>query len=258
MIVPGALFAALIAAGAWRLRALDGGGAVAAFVVGTCTFAAGGIGGAAILLAFFVSSVLLTRVGRRKKRGLLDVAKGGPRDAMQVFANGGVATICIVLASMLGHPWMLAFAGAYAAATADTWGTEIGTLVSALPRSLVDARPLATGLSGGVTRAGTAAEAAGALFIALVAAAAAIATDIRSIAAVTAGGIAGALADSALGATIQERRWCAACDRMCEADPHGCGAATVHRSGVSWVSNDMVNLLATFVGSAVTLALLAR
>ena len=48
VIVPGALFAALIAAGAWRLRALDGGGAVAAFVVGTCTFAAGGIGGAAI------------------------------------------------------------------------------------------------------------------------------------------------------------------------------------------------------------------
>ena len=143
--------------------------------------------------------------------------------------------------------------------TADTWGTEIGTLVSrvtALDRP--DARPLATGLSGGVTRAGTAAEVAGALFIALVAAAAAIATDIRSIAAVTAGGIAGALADSALGATIQERRWCAACDRMCEADPHGCGAATVHRSGVSWVSNDMVNLLATFVGSAVTLALLAR
>ncbi len=251
-MIAGALLAAVIAAIAWRLHALDAGGAVAAFVVGTCTFGAGGVGGAAILLAFFVSSVVLTRVGRAKKRGLLDIAKGGPRDAMQVVANGGVATICVVLAPMLGHAWMLAFAGAYAAATADTWGTEIGTLVSTRPRSLINARAVATGLSGGVTLAGTAAELAGAFFIALVSAATAVAADLRSVAAITAAGIVGALADSALGATVQARRWCATCGRICENDPHGCGSATVYHSGVSWLSNDMVNLLATFVGSAVT------
>jgi uncharacterized protein (TIGR00297 family) len=256
VILAGALCAALIAGAAWRLRALDLSGALAAFVVGTCTFAAGGIPGAAILLAFFISSVVLTRIGRQKKRGLVDVAKGGPRDAMQVLANGGVATVCILLAAVLGHVWALAFAGAYAAATADTWGTEIGTLASELPRSLIDGRPLATGLSGGITRAGTAAEVAGAFFIALVAAGTSVATDARSVAAVTAGGIAGALADSALGATVQARRWCPECERVCEADPHACGTATMHRSGVSWMTNDMVNLLATFVGSAVALAAL--
>lgn len=254
-MIAGALLAAVVAGAAWRFRALDAGGAIAAFVVGTCTFGAGGVGGAAILLGFFISSVVLTRVGRSKKRGLVDIGKGGPRDAMQVVANGGVATVCVVLAPMLGHAWMLAFAGAYAAATADTWGTEIGTLVSALPRSLIGARAVATGLSGGRTLAGTAAEVAGAFFIAIVAAAGAVASDARSVAVIAAAGVVGALADSALGATVQERRWCAACGRVCENNPHGCGAATVHRGGVSWITNDVVNLLATLVGAAVAFAL---
>jgi uncharacterized protein (TIGR00297 family) len=250
----GALFAALIAGLAWRVRALSAGGAVAAFAVGTCTFGAGGLAGTAILLAFFISSVGLTRVGRARKRRLTDVAKGGPRDALQVLANGGVATACILAALGGGNRWSVAFAGAYAAATADTWGTEIGTLAAALPRSLFTARTLATGLSGGITAAGTAAEAAGALFIALVAAGTGLAPDLRAAAAIAAGGIAGAFADSALGASVQERRWCPACERLCENDPHACGTETIHRGGLSWMSNDMVNFLATFAGAAVALA----
>ncbi len=123
-----------------------------------------------MLLAFFLPSVGLSRLGRRRKRELVDIGKGGARDALQVLANGGVATACAVLFALAHDPrWAWAFAGAYAAATADTWATEIGTLARRAPRSIFTLRPIATGLSGGITLPGTLAEVAGALWLGTVA-----------------------------------------------------------------------------------------
>ena len=169
-VLIGAVFAGAIALVAWRLRTLTRSGAIAAFVVGTLTYASGTVGFTLVLLAFFVPAVMLSRIGRARKRALVDIGKAGARDAMQVVANGGVATACAV-AFALTHDarWALAFAGAYAAATADTWATEIGTLAAQTPRSIVNFRPIATGLSGGVTLAGTAAEIAGAVWIGIAA-----------------------------------------------------------------------------------------
>ena len=59
----GAALAAVIAAIAYRAHALSRSGAVAAFAVGTAVFAAGGWPGALVLLAFFVPSTLLSRLG---------------------------------------------------------------------------------------------------------------------------------------------------------------------------------------------------
>jgi uncharacterized protein (TIGR00297 family) len=248
----GAAAAAIIAFIALRVGALDAGGALAAFVVGTATFGALGEPGAAVLLGFFVSSVALSRVGAaRKTARLVDIGKTGPRDAAQVLANGGVAAVCAALAFFVDARYGIAFAGAFAAATADTWATEIGTLGAARPRSILTGKPVATGLSGGVTFAGTAAEIAGALFIA------AIATLLapHAFLAVAAGGVAGALLDSVLGASLQSLRWCPQCKRACETDPHACGANATRLRGFSWVGNDAVNGCATLCGAAVALAL---
>jgi uncharacterized protein (TIGR00297 family) len=247
------LAAAAIAFAAWRAHALTRSGALAAFVVGTLTFAYGGLGGALVLLGFFCTSTLLSRVGRTRKRAIGELAKGGPRDAWQVLANGGVATIAIVVGGPLG---VAAFAGAYAAANADTWGTEIGMLVQQPPYSILTGKPVGTGMSGGVTLVGTLAECAGALLIAALATASWPSYGL--FAAITLAGITGAFADSFLGATLQERRWCPACERECENDPHACGAATEHRRGISWIGNDAVNLTATASGALVALALVAR
>lgn len=184
----GAVAAAVIALLAYRTRSLDAGGAAAAFAVGTATFAALGIRGAAVLLTFFVTSVALSRVGKRRKRTvLIDVGKTGPRDAAQVFANGGVAALCALATHLVAPAFAFAFAGAFAAATADTWGTEVGTLVRQPPRSILTLRPIATGLSGGVTWAGTLAEVAGALLVAVVA----LPLDRRAFVGVALAGVAG-------------------------------------------------------------------
>jgi len=275
-ILVGAAFASVVALVAWRARTLTRSGAIAAFVVGTLTYGAGTVGFTLVLLAFFGSSVAWSRLGRARKRALVDVGKHGARDALQVLANGGVATVCAV-GFGLTHDvrWAVAFAGAYAAATADTWATEIGTLARQTPRSIVNFRPVATGMSGGITPAGTAAEIAGAIWIGLVAPVGIVlayiaggsdfgfgfsgpvvyGVGLRELAIVPIAGIAGATVDSLLGATVQELRRCDACDRTCETDPHACGNATRLVRGLRGVSNDVVNLLATAAGAAVAVAL---
>ncbi|HEY0396547.1 MAG TPA: DUF92 domain-containing protein [Candidatus Elarobacter sp.] len=273
-VVIGAAFAAVIAGLAWRARSLTRSGAFAAFIVGLLTYAGGSVGFALVLLAFFIPAVLLSRLGRGRKRELVDIGKHGARDALQVAANGGVATACAVVWAFTHDPrWAVAFAGAYAAAAADTSGTEIGTLARHRPRSILTLRPVATGLSGGISLPGTLAELAASLWIGAVALAGiplayilttgefgfSFARSVPSIGmipvvvllAVPLGGFAGATVDSLLGATLQELRWCDACGRSCETNPHACGAPTRRVRGVPGFSNDLVNLLATVTGAAV-------
>ncbi len=204
---------------------------------------------------------------------MVDIGKGGARDARQVLANGGVATVCAVVAGILSlHPtapyrapgmWIAAFAGAYAAATADTWGTEIGTLMRGAPRSILTWRPIPTGLSGGVTLWGSIAEVTGAVWItlwtplvdhlAVTDGPDFIFVEYGNAVPVVMGGIAGALVDSLLGATLQELRECPQCRRTCETDPHHCGASTTLVRGWPGFSNDLVNGAATLTGAAVAL-----
>lgn len=248
----GAVAAAIVAFVAFRANALDAGGSLAAFGVGAATFGALGYRGAAVLLLFFVTSVLLSRLGAPRKRALVAGGiKHGARDAGQVLANGGIAAVCAVLALTLDGRFAAAFAGALAAATADTWGTEIGTLAGGRPRSLVTMRPIDAGLSGGVTLAGTVAEAAGAFSIAL----AAYFADLAPLLAVLAGGICGAFADSLAGGTVQALRWCPQCERYCEAEPHVCGANTHLVRGAGWFGNDAVNFACTAAGAAIAFTL---
>jgi uncharacterized protein (TIGR00297 family) len=238
------------------------------------TYASGTFGFTLVLIAFFVPSVLLSRLGKARKRALVDIGKGGARDAMQVLANGGLGTLCAV-AWALTHDvrWAAAFAGAYAAATADTWATEIGTLASKQPRSIITLRPIPTGLSGGITLPGTLAEVAGAVWIGVIAPLAialayiswgetfwfhvsrGIVPIVLVFAAIPLGGFVGATLDSILGATLQELRHCEACGRSCETNPHECGAPTRLIRGLRGVSNDLVNLLATATGALVAFAL---
>jgi uncharacterized protein (TIGR00297 family) len=248
----GALLAAAIAFAAYRVRTLSFDGALAAFAVGTIVFGAGGWPGAAVLLAFFIPSSLLTRVGRERKSALRGAERPAPRNAWQVLANGGVAAVCALAALSWRVPLAAAFAGAFAAASADTWGTEVGTLSRRAPVSILTFRPVETGLSGGVTLLGTAATIAGALCVALVA----WLVHLAPLFAVFAGGVAGALLDSIVGASLQARRWCPSCACACEPRVHHCGSATTLRGGVRWIQNDAVNVTATLCGALVAALML--
>lgn len=252
--------AILIASMAWRVRTLSIDGMIAATILGTVVVGTAGWWAGAILIVFFLSSSVLSRVGRDNT--IASMARGSRRDATQVFANGGIALISAVGWALTGHPaWLLALAGSLAAANADTWSTEIGRTSPSLPRLITSGKPVVAGTSGAVTARGLGGACAGAFLIGVFTAVGTeqswvsiedSATMVALV--VTIAGIVGSLVDSVLGATVQEQRWCDACDEQTERRIHRCGATTQSMSCHSWVTNDVVNALCITSGACIAAA----
>ena len=233
-LVVALLGAPLIAFLAWRAKALTVSGAVAAALVGFCHLAFAGWPGAGALLLFFATSTLLSRLGKQRK-ATLGFEKGSQRDAWQVLANGGIASVCAVL----GSP--LTLFGALAAANADTWATEVGSLFGGKPRRITNFAPAEPGESGAISLLGTLAALAGAALLSVFGG--------HTWLAITIGGFVGALTDSILGATLQAQWHDNKTGKWSEI-PQGSPDR-----GVNWIRNDAVNILATLVGAVTTLAL---
>ncbi|MDR5709201.1 MAG: DUF92 domain-containing protein [Armatimonadota bacterium] len=235
----GLLLSGSVAALARGARALRGTGPLVAAGIGTAVFRAGGLRWSAVLLTFFASATLLTRLpgSRRDRAG---------RTGRQVLANGAVAA----LAAWLSRRWPMAsraFAGAVAAACADTWATELGVRYGGTPRHLTTGARVPPGSSGGVTLLGTVAGAAGAAVCGLVARA----TGTAPLRLTARAGVIGMLLDSLLGATLQARYRCPRCGEIGEGRRCGCGAWGQRISGLGGLDNDGVNFLATVLGALV-------
>lgn len=251
--------AGTVAALARRAGSLTSSGQWAAFVTGTLV-AAAGLRWAALLIAFFVASSALTRLGQPVKaaRTASVLPAASARNALQVAANGGLFALLMILGTALGSaPLLLAGLGALAAAAADTWATEVGTLWGGTPRSILSFTPMEPGSSGGITALGTVASVVASLLVALAGAWLLSGTAAwgRDAAATVAAGIAGSVGDSLLGATLQSKRWCEQCRTWTERRVHTCQYRTQHTRGVRWMTNDTVNFLATVVGALTALAM---
>jgi uncharacterized protein (TIGR00297 family) len=250
----GALIALLVSLAGRRAHALSTSGAVAGVGLGTIAIAAGWTWGA-LLLSLFASVALLSRIGGEEKARRVGsiVEKGGERDAVQIIANGAIFTIA-ALGSLIAPAtaWYSIAAGALAFSAADTWATEIGTLSSAQPYSIISGRHVPVGTSGGISLPGTIAAIAGALFVATEAKFAAWPVSFTGV---LLGGIFAALADSLLGATLQERRWCERCGKPTERTTHDCGTTTRINGGLRGLDNDAVNAACSLIGALIALAI---
>jgi uncharacterized protein (TIGR00297 family) len=228
-------------------------------------FAAGGWQWAVLLMAFFISSSLLTRAfGDRKRLVNQAYVKGGARDAGQVLANGGLPSLFAVLHFFFpGQAWpWIGFAASVAAANADTWATELGVLNPRPPRLITSFKTVEPGSSGGISPTGTLAALGGAALIGLLAAL--LGTPAHRILAmdywllITSSGWLGSLFDSLLGATVQAIYWSPPDQKETERHPlHTCGTPTTLLRGWPWLGNDWVNFACASFGAAVALAGLA-
>jgi len=268
-LLAGFLLSLLVGSLGYKGRALAPSGVVGAIVVGTAIFGLGGWAWGLLLVAFFVTSSILSRYREREKAGLAEkFAKTGQRDLGQALANGGWGALLAMANAVWPQPLLFAaFVGSMAAVNADTWATEVGVLSRQPPRLITTGRPVPVGTSGAVSALGVTATTLGGLTIGVWAAVLAVVDALwrdgtpilaPAVLILTAGlaGLAGSLFDSLLGATVQGLYFCDACGKETERSIHRCGARARQIRGWRWLDNDGVNFLASVFGSGVA-ALLA-
>jgi uncharacterized protein (TIGR00297 family) len=232
---------------AFKLRTLSASGTAGAFLMGVLVFGVQGVYGIVPLLTFFLLSSFLSKIGNKQENTF---QKGSQRDIIQVLANGGVGML--ILLWNFFYPFegaYLIFLGSIAAATADTWATEIGFFSRSNPRKISTFKQVEKGTSGGVTLIGTFGSFLGAGVIAGVGLLLGVDPELFWI--ITAAGFIGSIADSILGGTVQARFYCKSCEKETEKRRH-CSGVTQHVNGFKWMDNDMVNFLNTITGAVVT------
>jgi uncharacterized protein (TIGR00297 family) len=205
------------------LRGVDWSGAIAGGLA--CFFLFAGIGPAAFLslVALFVLTWLSTRAGYRRKQELGVAERREGRTAWQIIANLGASAFSAAAFAAIGRPaWLVAAVAALAEAATDTVASEIGQSRQRNARLITTWEQVPAGVDGGITLAGTLTGAVAGIVIVAVASASGMLAR-REVWIPIIAGFAGMLADSLLGATLQRR---------------------------GWLSNQAVNLCATFSAAA--------
>jgi uncharacterized protein (TIGR00297 family) len=257
--------AASIALSAYRLQALSASGAFAAVLIGALAFGCGGLLVAGAVVIFFLSASLLARAHNpAADQARARAVKDSRRDAAQVIANGGAAGLCALVSTafaLAGWPsawrWLVAAVCAVAAASGDTWSTEIGAFFRGPARLITTMQHVTAGTSGGVTPLGTIAAPLGGAIIGLAGIARADVLVLPSwIALCAIVGLIGSIFDSVLGAALQGRFRCTRCAQVIETTTHvKCGTGCSLIGGVSWLDNDGVNGITSLGGAALGYAL---
>ncbi len=165
----------IITVGAGGLARLVGAvspsGLWAGLAVGVCISVGLGAPGLVAPCAFVLLGVAATRwrYDDKKARGIAEPT-GGARGGGRVMAKGFIGTaLALVALSPDAHPLLvrLAFSGAFAAAAADTLGTEVGQVLGKTAFTVLPPRRVEPGTEGALSVQGTLAALAAAVVVAV-------------------------------------------------------------------------------------------
>ena len=203
---------------------------------------------------------------------------GGQRNWIQVFCNGGVASVLALLyivdngvgerpvdyAKDLNASLVcIAILGALSCSNGDTWASEIGSAIgSRTPRLITTFKKVPVGTNGAITVAGTLASIAGGALIGL----AYYITQTACLAIVyrlgqphyppqwpiimlgCIAGFVGSAVDSLLGATVQYSGYCSERKRVVYKPT----STSKHITGIGLLDNHLVNLVSSAITATIT------
>jgi len=241
------LFVLLPAFLGFRMKALTIGGAFCAVITGLTIGISFDFFGLILLGTFFFSSSILSQLNHSENE---IVQKGHKRDWIQVFSNGGTASILSVLNILfpnMHESWEVAFVASLAIANADTWASELGSLSKKRPIHVRTLKRVSKGTSGAVSMFGTVMGIAGAMLIAVTCYIIQF-VNVNEMMIITLIGVIGLFLDTWMGATIQTVYRCVACGLETERSFH-CKGKTVHIKGIPFVNNDVVNFASISIPS---------
>ncbi len=232
-----------------KFKFLKLSGSIAQFFLAGLIFGLGGIKWTVPILTFFLTSSILSKLRIRKNKSVDNFfEKSDERDYLQVFANGGLGGILVIISQFYRPELLFAvYVSSLSAVCSDTWATEIGTLKQQMPVNILSFKRVEQGTSGGISVMGTFSALMGAFIIPL-SSLSWISTNLfYFILCVTSAGFLGSLLDSILGASVQAQYKCNKCNKITEKKSH-CGKETSLSRGFSWINNDAVNFAASLSG----------
>ncbi|WP_255467302.1 DUF92 domain-containing protein [Raoultibacter phocaeensis] len=207
----GMLLSGIIVMASLRLRLLTVGGGLGALVVGTLAFGIGGWPLWLLLMWFFGSSNIASKI-MAKRTGAVTKKAHETRTLKQVLANSVPFLVCaLAYVATNDARFLIVSAAALAASTADTWASEIGVFSKNPPINILTGKRMQRGLSGGVSPLGLVATAIGSTTSAFLAMLLfhtfgyAVPTGPDAFFFIIACGILGSLVDSVLGSLLQAK-----------------------------------------------------
>lgn len=207
----GALVTLSFTALARWMRGVTNAGAFAGAVCCFILFVGGGPAAFTALIAVFALAWITTRIGYQRKQTLGVAEKREGRNASQVIANLGVATVCAAIYAMGSARFgtrnlilLLAMSASLSEAAADTISSELGQAFGGKALLVTTWKSVPAGTNGGVTLIGTLAGIAAAVIVSTVCFSGGVLPRSWLMISVVAA-ILGTVADSILGAWLERR-----------------------------------------------------
>ncbi len=256
-IVP-ILLTPLIIAFCYSKKALTFGGIIFAIILDFVISVSLGNFGFVILLSFFAGSIVVDKIKKKRlklgQKVVYDVEKkGDQRDAVQVLANGGVATALALAYLFLPREiFIIAFVCSLAEAFADTVASGVGVFSDRV-YDIFRFKKCEKGLSGGMSLIGTFSSLLASALIAFIAFCFGK-INVWGALIVTGSGFFGGVFDSFLGSLLQVKFRCSVCGKITEKEVH-CEEKTEKYKGLRFVNNDVVNFSSTLFAAALGAAI---
>lgn len=262
-MIIGIIISVVVALIAYKKKSLNISGMIAAILLGSAIFGLGGSIPFILMLVFFISASIISKIGKSKKKSLDRIhEKSDSRDFIQVIANGGVALICLVIFQITKDiRFFIASAVSFATSNSDTWASEIGVLSKGKTISIITGKRIEKGVSGGVSLLGTLSAMLGATIIGVSYTILYIFTFeydkniLKILLLVIVLGFLGSIVDSILGVTIQGHYVDELNGNVTEKKFNGRKENRLI-SGYRFINNDVVNILSNLIVTTIAILIL--
>lgn len=227
-----------------KFKALTVSGTVSAVVLGLTVILCVGLKAIWPLVIFLGGSLVLSRL-ETENSIRTDEKSGRPRDLMQVLSNGGIYGLAACLYALTrDYHFLICMGVSISISTCDTWSSEAGIRFSSRTFDPFRFRKVSPGVSGGISLAGTLTGILGAGIMSLMTCF--LFDLISDHLLIFTGGITGMFLDSFLGSRLQKKYLDSQTNEWVDS-----AKTYSDEQGLSFVTNDMVNMLSNFITTAI-------
>jgi uncharacterized protein (TIGR00297 family) len=239
---------------AWYKKALSKSASLIAAVMIIIAYLPG-IGYSFYLVLSFVLVSFFGKIFSNEKSHFVDIhisQKNGTRDTVQVLVNGGIGILSVVLWLFSKQRFfLLCFLTSIAESFGDSMASTVGIYYGGKTYDICKLNRILSGTSGGLSIVGTTGCFLSCLLMGAISYVLGI-TTILECCIVGFGAFCGCIADSVFGSLFQRKNQCTSCKLITEKETH-CNVKTNFYSGISFVNNDVVNLLSNIVSAIIVI-----